>query len=98
MTVGVAEELSTIEPEEEKANATAEEIEKDKKSREPSLARIRVFFYLRQNPNTWHAVSDIAKATELPEQRVKSALKMVCHHPLVEERDESCGYFKLLRL
>jgi len=63
-------------------------------------SKLRVFLYLRQNPDAWHSIADIAKATDLEEEAVKSALKTVGHHPLVknEEKDlEKVAYFRLLR-
>jgi len=60
-------------------------------------SRVQVFLFLRLNPDTWYSPSDIAKSTELREGTVKSALKIVSRHPLIEEKGETYGYFRLLK-
>ncbi|MCJ7430163.1 hypothetical protein MUO83_02955 [Candidatus Bathyarchaeota archaeon] len=67
----------------------------------PFGSRARVFLYLRQNPNVWRSPADIARATDLKEENVKSALKTVERHPLVREKKgekdlEKVAYFRLL--
>ena len=63
---------------------------------------LRVFFYLRMRSGTFHTVEDISEGTKLQTEVVRSAVKMIRHHLLIEtKKDENnhykMGFFRLLR-
>lgn len=62
---------------------------------------LRVFFYLRRRSDTFHTVEDISEGAKLQTEVVRSALKMIRHHPLVEtkaekDREIEVGFFRLM--
>ncbi|MCJ7430182.1 hypothetical protein MUO83_03050 [Candidatus Bathyarchaeota archaeon] len=63
---------------------------------------LRVFLFLRRRSGSWYTHEDLARDAGLEMEAVKSAVKTIRHHPLIEtEKDEEgrekVGFFRLLR-